>query len=466
MQTKSEVDLFGEDTTSMRHLSNEDLADYSIEPTLLGERREAAEEHLRQCVDCAATLKVLHDVDSRLRQEEPWLTVDERSSDALRQPRELALRGVAKKVEDAAAARLLRRPLASPTAFAWWMSRLIARPKFHTGGVVRLLCNVARSACESKPLHAKNLADVAIVIAQQLSRPEYSDTLQSELRGRAWKERANALRVLGGTREALDALDRSEKEYRGVADPDLPIASVNYVRAMVLRQLEQYDQALALLRGSSHTFLHFGEKERYIASRYIAGSIYFFQRELGRAESVANDVLAYAKERGNETWRARALLILGHVHVMRRSYRSALEYATEAGTSFRKSGLEIEALRADSACALARIGLSDFRRGLYELRRVREGFVDNAMASDVALVTIDMIEALREADERQEAIVLAKDLVARLPHIGAQAPAIDAANYLLKVTAAEILPTSLLRNLRQFFERLAVRPDLAFSPPT
>ena len=448
----------------MTHLSDEEIVDYSIDPELLGDRRAFAVAHLAECADCAATLGVVVGAERGFGEDETWLTADDQTN-----PRTslASARAADIKMEDAAAARLLRRPLASPTRFAWWMARLIKRDQFRFAGVVRVLCNVAHAEIENNPVHARNIADVAIVISEALSPSRYSGNMRSELRGRAHKELANALRVLGRPQDALTALVRAETAYRDMTDPEVPIASVKYVRAHVLRELERSQQSLVLLREAAYTFLHHSEKERHREAIYSEAVIHAEQGERGRAEKIATDILSQAESsRKPLLWRARALQMLGAVHEARRHFRSSLQYATEAGLLFKKLGLDVEVLRTEWVCGLSIVGLGSVPSGIRQLKRVRIQFLEKEIISDAGLLTTELVGILRNSGEKREALAIATDLLVRLRKLDATKPALEAAAYLVTLAAADDVSAPFLAYVRRFFERIGVRPDLAFSPPT
>src|SRR5262249_8150271 len=145
--------------------------------------------------------------------------------------------------EDRHAEEVLRDLLSNTARAAW--AKLATQSKFRTAGVVRRLLQAANDACEREPLDALTFAEVASEIAERLT--EYRPMILAELRGTAWKEQANALRLLGRYDAALDALARAEREFRKAPSAPLGPAMVDYVRAVVHYERGELSRAHELL---------------------------------------------------------------------------------------------------------------------------------------------------------------------------------------------------------------------------
>jgi hypothetical protein len=103
-------------------------------------------------------------LNASLREEETWAAEQEFTTGR----GQTAVRAFADRIakEDEEARRLLEGVLESPYRFT--RTNVIARSRFHTGGVVRELCKAAREQCDGEPLYAMQLVEAAQVIAEAL----------------------------------------------------------------------------------------------------------------------------------------------------------------------------------------------------------------------------------------------------------------------------------------------------------
>lgn len=223
-----------------RHFSRDELAQYH-DGLLASPDEGAVTSHLEHCPSCAAILDEIRSFDEALRTEEVWHFADELETRHERQRLEELEQQIAREEEEAA--RMLHPLLGSPFRFLW--SNIAPKKRYRSGGVVRLLARASADAREQDPLHALNLADAAVAIAESLPVDTYPARGVYHLHGLAWKERANACRYLNRHADALEALDRAERAYRRLLVNDLELAVVDYVRGTVLWKQQRLDEALA-----------------------------------------------------------------------------------------------------------------------------------------------------------------------------------------------------------------------------
>src|SRR5205085_2379023 len=151
LQEESARRLRGARAGSMMHLSDEVLIAYADDAS----SSPAIEEHLRTCAACANALSFFRTLTAELREEETWAAEEEaRTEKGMRLVRDFAERIAA---EDADAQRLLEGVLDSPYRFTH--ANIVARKRFHTGGVVRRLCEAVREQCDIEPLYAMQLVE-------------------------------------------------------------------------------------------------------------------------------------------------------------------------------------------------------------------------------------------------------------------------------------------------------------------
>ena len=445
------------------HLTDEDLAALLGGRIARGAERDRLDGHLAVCSECAERRGATDPLDAFLADEETWAIVDEAETHRAASP----LRDLAESIraEDEEAERLLAkaRVLDSPYKLVW--AALHRRRRFRTGGVVRVLTRHAHEACEKHPLHARNLADAAIHIAEALPSSLYPASGVEHLRGGAWKERANACRYLGELRQALEALDRAERAYRRLLSPDLHLAIVNNVRATVLLELERYDEALSLARLAAREFDRLGDTARWADAQQVIGSVHFDCARFGEARAEFARALAVADRLNDPSLRARIENNVANCDIELADFGSASMRLHTALPLFEELGLvtEVARTRWTIACLALRSGnaLDAERR----LRSARETLVQLRMGSDVAKITLDLVDALLAAGQPHEVPALLSDSLRRFQEAGQLSSVLTATVYLQEQANEGRLTRDLVGLVRRFIDRAERRPDLRFVPP-
>jgi tetratricopeptide (TPR) repeat protein len=443
------------------HLTDDELAMYAFDPAA-DPNRVLTESHLDVCTECVARLVAHEQFERDLADPDTWDVADGITdpSTSLQALRAIAAQDAA---EDQEATRLLGPMLLAPAALVW--ANLATKRRYQTGGVVRLLTNTAQRSCEQEPLHALNYADLAIEVGRHLSEDRYSGNTLADLRGGAWKARANALRYLGEFNAALDALEQADREYRRLPHAGIGLAAVKYVRATVHRERDDFDLALREARESAEAFAHLGQTGRYIAARNVEGQILFATQRFAEARAVFQQVLAYGEDKADGAWIGRASLNLGNADLELGDHTVALEAFHRALTAFRALNLPTEAARAEWGIALVMLRHGRPSEGLRRLRAVRTVFRENNLTNDGALVTLDIIESLVASGNTAEIVPLAADLIETFLASGKVSGALTAVAYLKEVAATHRLTSAAINHVRVFLSRAERRPNLVFLPP-
>src|SRR5438105_1777691 len=97
--------------------------------------------------------------------------------------------------------------------------------------------------------------------------------MRHALIGRAWKERANALRILGDYVGAGSALDNAERSFRKVPHSELELARIQFVRATVYEKSEKLDRATDLAFQCAEQFSRLGQTRWRVSALMIIGGV-------------------------------------------------------------------------------------------------------------------------------------------------------------------------------------------------
>lgn len=445
----------------MRHFTEDELASYEFDPSAFPDRQQL-ENHVADCAQCSSQLTFIRTIDSGLSDEVAW-EIAEHSNVLTHSQLELREIAIRTAQETAEAEQLLSPLLKNPTKLAWL--DISKRPGFCTGGVVRRLLRAARDEMEGNPLVALEFADNAVSVAEGLADHVYPAKAVYQLRGNAWKERANALRLLGDYDKALEALVHAGAAFEEVAvAPDGP-PSIKYIRAIVLYERGLLDDALLLAEESAHEFSLLEDDDKYLRSRHLAANIHFYKQDVRGARSIYEQILSYGKRLNDLKWIARESRTLAHCALELGETDRAAEHFHEALAAFTELGLEAEVTRTRWGIACLALSSGRAADALPNLESVQHDFQRLKMLTDDALTTFDIMDALLLLDRVGEIPALAEALVRRFVGAGMLTSALAAFAYVKESGEAGALTKGAIEHVRQFVRRLEREPELLFMLP-
>lgn len=443
------------------HPSEDELARYAFDPTNV-EDRERIARHVANCADCADLLQLIETVDAGLADKEAWqLSEVSRTLGTLDQTLHDLVSRVAEEDEDAE--RLLKPLLRDPAALA--RLNVAEKPKYRTGGVVRHLIGAARAELERAPREALVFADTAVEVAETLPDDAYPAKAVFDLRGTAWTQRANALRLLGRYDEAISALDRAAEAFRNAPQVPLGMATVKYVRAIVHYERGELEPAFALLEDSAAEFRHLGDIDRLMRARHVQANVRFQQGRIAAARDMYEEVLRHGQAERDLTWIARESNTLGRCALELGDHAGARTYFESAIEGFRRLGLATEVNRAQWGLALLALAEGQSQEAVMELRTIQQRFTEQGLLSDAALAALDSMDGLYALQEMDEIAVLASQLISTFTAAGMTTSALTAFAYLREAVAARAITPKIIDHVRRFIRRIEHEPTLLFAPP-
>jgi tetratricopeptide (TPR) repeat protein len=433
----------------MSHLDERTLGLQAINPALI---RPAAAAHLAACDECRLAAEALREFEDALREPESWpAAVDP----------ELRAFAVRSEKEDTAALALLEefREPAAAARFVW--ADIANKTEYRTGGVARLLCKWANGMCERNPLYALKLAEAATAIANALPDTDYPRNTVHELRGQAMKEQANALLFLGRLQDALEAITDADAAYQYVQRESIGLASVTYVRGLVLYEQENLSVAEEAAHDAADIALRFEATDLYMSAKYLLGYVLFDRHDYAAAAEVFEGILRYGNARQSVSWIARASLAVGGCWLATGRRRNASRYLEDALRLFTKLDLATEMTRTH--WMLARLMFADGNRqeAVNRLRRCIREFTEVGVLTDAALVALDVAEYLDAMGRLREMPKVLDNVVQTFVAAGKLTSALAALAYLKD---AHVTP-GLVAHVRRFVKRADRQPELLFAPP-
>lgn len=454
------VSLAVGDELKVTHIPESDLALFAFDPGAVSAMRALEiERHTASCAGCRETLDFFELAEGDLSDRDVWEPV---TGSATRESLWAYVARIAD--EDREAEELLKPVLSAPAKTAW--TDIATRKRFRTGGVVRRLNAHAHDICGSRPLDALIFAEAAISVAEALADDAYPAAAVYELRGTAWKERANALIRLGRSVEALDSLVRAERAYRRLRSRALGLSTVALVRAAAFYQLQRLDDAAKAAAIAEQGFAHLGDDDRRMNALFLRASISYEAGDTAAASVLFGHVIARGESANDTAWIAKGLYALANCDLDRQNLGEASIHFQRALVLLREVAPESDDL-VSARWGIARVFLHAGKHelALKSLREVSAEFERRGMVSDAALAGLDTAEALLALGESRSVADLATHLFKVFVDVGMLTGALAAIAYVKETATAGTLTVADLKIVRTFLDRSARQPDLVFAPP-
>lgn len=437
------------------HIPEPELALFASDPDAIApDRTLEIHAHLARCTDCADTYDTF--VATFAGEDDETFLASERSIASMEYGARVAR-------ENADADELLRDYFDKPERAAY--RNLASQRKFVHGGVVRLLSKKAFDVCAKEPLHALIFADAAIAVAEALPEDAYPPNALHDLRGRAWKERANALNQLGEPAAALDALDHAAREYDQVTSNTLGLGNVALVRAAVYYNLERFPDADREVRIAEALYERCGDAERRTKAMFLRGSVMYESHNFEAASELFRNVLVYGESIDSQEWIAKGSYALANCVLDTGNIENAALLFSKALALFRISGPKTDRISAEWGMARVLLARGMFKDSLRRLDDVRVQFTILGMTGDAGLAALDAIEAMVALEMWKQVAELARHVFNTFTEAGMLTSALTALAYIQTAAAEQRLTREAVRAVRAFVKRVERQPDLLFVPP-
>ncbi len=439
----------------MRHIPEESLAQYAYDPSgMVADVAAETRAHLATCTLCADTyesfLIMLADED-----DDAFLGSDGTAA--------TIAYGARMAAENRDAEELLKDFLSEPEKLAF--RNLAAQRKYLHGGIVRRLAQQAFDVCASEPLDALTFADAAISVAEAIPDEAYPLGLLYDLRGRAYKEQANALNRLGEPASALEALARSERMYQRLEQNRLALSNVALVRASAYFLLERLDDADQQAAIAEEGYTELRDTERRTKAQFLRGNIRYETRQLESASTLFQSVIAYGEATGNEEWVAKGSYALGNCAVEAGDVEEAAFLFSTALVIFRHTGPETDCIGAEWGMARIALARGLFKDALHQLNGVHHQFKKRGMTLDAAVAGLDIIEANVALRLFKQAARVARKLFEIFTDAGLLTSSLTALSYIEETAVSERLTREDVQEVRRFLKRVDRQPHLLFVRP-
>jgi tetratricopeptide (TPR) repeat protein len=438
-----------------RHFTTADLLAY------LDDNRDvvdlaAVAVAVTSCVTCAARLQELHDFERLVATEVKLREVDVPAGhppkiiDVLRDVDRVARE---KRSAERDFKALIAAPVKSWPAYFW------AHADAPTQGLVRRIMEAAIEELDRKPARALELLDGADLIAARI------DDRQGQLdcRSEVWKNRANALRMLGRYEEALDATVTAERFAEEVRTGAFMRAQILYTRGTVLLKMGRFADALLAARSASYRFAEYGDVKRVIHARNLEAIALTEQGETNEGLRVYLLIAQQLQEIDDPHMAAFVTVNIAVSHLRLGNYADARAFTLVAQERYRKLGAESEVIRADWALGVIDLRVGQTATGVARLRGAATAFETLKMPADAGFVKLDLTEELLRLGEWDEASVMAGQAAEAFASAGAKLHLSTALSFLREAVQRRSATPELVRYVRAYVT--ADEEGRRFEPP-
>lgn len=335
--------------------------------------------HLANCRPCAETLNTLRSMSDVLEAEAVW---DERELDET--PRGETMEFLRAKQREVVAEGALRALLASPRE--GWGAVVEAHPEWRTKMFAARMVDEAERCLATTPANSLELSRLAIAIARAI--PDAAVTHVSALRTRGF-----ALYYTGNHREALETTETAEAVVAAERVPDLDAARIVLLRALIVCDFGAHEESRHLAQRAAATFAEHKDWRRYVSARRAEGIALYHLRRFSAALDVYESVHQLC-ESVDSTNVPGLLQNIALCHRELGAFDTAMSFFLRSNDSYQRLG-QVAAL-AKNRWYIGRVLLlqGKYEEALKVLTDVRKACEESLMLHDVALVTIDMAQAL------------------------------------------------------------------------
>jgi tetratricopeptide (TPR) repeat protein len=431
----------------------------------MGSERRALLEHLVACSHCRARLRSLSDSETggeakRGLKVLEWARSSDYDASLERSAKSLLSREAALGKERSEAPGLYVELMEHPAGQREFLLRNV--PRFHTWGFLELLVQRSWEVTIASPVYSEELARLAVLVSECLSLNLYKKELVEDLRGRAWAYIGNAQRMRSDLQEAERSFEVSYFHLKRGTRELLERAIFLDLKASLLRDQRDFEEASKLIRRAISIFLQEGEHHRAGRSFLNLSTVYNYS---GRVEECV-PVLYHALELIDPEQEPRLLLAAWHnlsfvlaelgrcleAQSVYRKARPLYRDFPDAWTQNRRKWLKGKILQ----------GLGQSVQAEALLLAARDGFVAEGVPYDTALVSLELATLYAGQGRTAELKWLAREMMPIFASRKIHREALAALVFLKQAVEAEQVSLELLNRVLAFVKRAWWDPGLRF----
>lgn len=332
-------------------------------------------------------------------------------------------------------------------------------PDHPTWELAELLEERSFAAGTEDPERARELARLAVAVAERVPPGPESEALRADLEALAWAQLGNAERIANDLPAAATALARAEELLaRGTGDP-LPRARAASFVASLRSYQTRFDEAVAAAERAANLYRRAGDHHGQGRTLLKLGAYHAYRDEL----DLACRRLDRAAELLDREREPRLLFVAHHVRASCLERAGRLEEAeAELAEAGRYAEASLDRLRVGWFAGRFALARGETEAGEGALAEVREAFIERGLGYEAAQVSLELAglyaEQGRTADQRR----LAEEMVPLFASRGVHPEARAALDLFCDAVRKETATAALAREVADYLDRARGRPGLTF----
>jgi tetratricopeptide (TPR) repeat protein len=339
-------------------------------------------------------------------------------------------------------------------------------PAYQTWGLLELLIDRSRRVLPEEPQQAEDLVRLALNVAENLDALRYGEATVETAKVKAWTHLANTLRVLSDFRQAEAAFQIAELHFsRSWLDP-VDEALILEFKAPIRRVQGRYEEALELLDDAIAIYREVNESHHQGRALLVKGLTLQYQGDPAAAAECYRQGLSLV-----DGTREPRLLPAGHCNLILclndsgRSAEAALLIAPARAALLAAGGRsDLQRLRwVEGRIA---VSLGDPAKAERILLEVREAFIEDRLAFDAALVSLELATLYLGQHRLEETKRLATEMLQVFRSRDVHREALAALIVLQQAAEREQLTVGLVEEVTDFLKASRNDPHLRFRGPS
>lgn len=383
------------------------------------------------------------------------------------------IRRVAREKQPAAAQRRLDLQAERAEAPALWEILRRETPEsrrelagsdraYQTWGLFELLVDRSRQTLPQEPREAEDLVRLALEVARNLDPGHYGESAVEAAQVKAWTHLANTLRVLSDFRQAEQAFRRAEAHLpRSWFDP-VDEAMILEFKGAMRRAQGRYDEALELLDAAIALYREVNESHHHGRALMVKGLTLQYRGEPeAAAECFKTSLFLLDGLREPRLLVMSQCNLVGCLHDSGRSAEAAV-LIPEAKALIDQVGKRSDLLRLTWIEAKVQAALGKWTAAERSFGWIRESFVEDGLAFDAALVSLDLSALYIRQGKTAEAKRLAAEMLPIFQSRDIHREALAALIVFQRAAEMEQLTLGLVEEVSNFLEQARNDPSLRF----
>ncbi len=333
---------------------------------------------------------------------------------------------------------------------------------YRTWGLFELLVDRSRDILPQEPREAEGLARLALLVAEHLDAGFYGESAVETAQVKAWTHLANALRVLADFRQAEQAFERAESHLaQSWLDP-VDEALILELKGAMRRAQGRYDDALELLDDSIALYREVNESHRHGRALIVKG----LTLQYGGDPEAAADCFRTSLFLLDGPREPRLLLmsqcnLISCLNLSGRAAEAAL-LLPEAKALIEQAGKRSDVLRLAWIEGRVQTSLGQWAAAEQTFQWIREGFAEDGLVFDVALVSLYLAGVYIRQGKTAEARCLAEEMLPVFRSCEIHREALAALIVFQQAAEMEQLTLGLIEEVSVFLEQARDNPGLRF----